>query len=120
MIDTLFCPVCNLKLKNRKLDQYIFYIENSSNYIERTCSNGMNHVLQILVDKKTKDVHWLKMSLSDNFSKFIEIDYLNNKSKITFFHKKNKEFIDLPKVIEPDFSNLNSLKEKVNTYVKFL
>jgi len=120
MNDTLYCPVCNNKLKNKNLpNQKLYAVDNQSDYIERTCSSGFNHSLRFFTDKKTKKVHLLKTSISPNYSRFIEIDFLNHKSKISCFKMGESEAININKIIEPDFPNLSNLKNKVDVYVKF-
>jgi hypothetical protein len=120
MKDTLYCPICNNKLKNKKLkNQNLYLINNCSDYIERTCSDGFNHTLQFFTEQKTKKVHLLKTSLNHNYSKFIEIDYLNNKSRISCFKMGKPEYIEIDKVIDTDFPKLDNLKNKINTYVAF-
>jgi hypothetical protein len=69
------------------------------------------------VEKYTKQVHWLSTSLNHNYSQFIDIDLLNNKSRICCNKMGKTSYIDIPKVIMPDFPNLNFLKEKVNKYI---
>ena len=121
MIDTNKCPICSEKLKNRKLkNHYLYFVENISDYIEKTCSNGMNHTVQIFTDVKTKKIHLLKTSLSHDYSKFIEFDFLNSKSRISYFKLGIPEYINIKKLINPDFPKLINIKDKVNTYVNFI
>lgn len=121
MIDTLNCPICNNRLKNKKFNEHYLHIANNvSNYIERTCKSGMNHSLQFFTEESTKKVHLLKVSLSPNYSRFIEIDYLNSKCRISCLKMGQPEYIELKKIIAPDFPNLSILKEKVETLVTFL
>lgn len=121
MLDTLHCPVCNLKLKNKKLNNYHLHsVNNISDYFERNCTNGMNHFVQMFTHQKSKEVHFLKTSLAPNFTRFIEIDFLNKKSRISCFKMGQPEYIEVKKIMSPDFPFLNSLKEKVETFVTFL
>lgn len=122
MKDTQNCPICNNYLKNIKKDNhYLYNINHTDNYISHTCSLGMNHFLQFFTQKESKNVHFLKVSLTPNYSRFVEIDFFNNKSKISYFKPdKGTEYIELKKAIEPDFPKLILLKEKVDTLVNFL
>lgn len=121
MIDTKNCPICNQKLKNRNLkDHYLYFVDNVSDYTEKVCSNGINHTIQIFTDSKTKKIHLLKTSISHDYSKFIEIDFLNSKSRISYFKLGKPEYVNVKKIIYPDFPNLKSIKDKVDTYVKFI
>lgn len=121
MIDTLLCPICSNKLRNRNIkNHYAYAIDNVSNYIERTCSGGMNHSLQMLTEQDTKKVHFLKTSLNHTYSRFIEIDFLNNKSRISCLKLGKPEYIEIKKIFTPDFPELSVLKEKVETLVTFL
>lgn len=121
MDDSTTCPVCGEKLRNVILkDKYLQIINKRATFVERTCSKGINHSLQIFteIDGYSK-VHLLKVSLDSKYSKFIEIDFYNKRCKISCF-KNNKPFvIEVPKIIEPDFPNLEKLKEKVGIYVSF-
>ena len=107
MEDTLTCPICNNKLRNLYLIDF---------QIERTCV-GINHTLQFIV--KNKQVLFLKTSLESNYSKFIDIDFVDKKCKIIMLKMSKPFYIEIPKLLEPDFPLLLSLKEKVSLYVTF-
>jgi len=117
MHDTLYCPICNNKLKNKKLINYkSYFIGNISNYIQRTCTNGMNHTLQFITEEKTKKVHSLKTSLNELYSRFIEIDFVNYKSRISFFNFGKPDHLIINNIFDLDFPNLKKIKEKVEIY----
>lgn len=118
MQDTKNCPICGDKMRsiteNNKFTQTI----SQDSYIKRTC-HGHNHIIQFFTNENTKNVDFIKLSLSVNYSKFITIDFLNNKSQIQCLSNSKKSFIDIPKIIEPDFPSLKNLKEKVSLLITF-
>lgn len=119
MDDTLSCPICGNKLRNIKLTgKFLHYIGKSANYVERTCS-GMNHSVQFFTDESTKQVDLLKMSLSPTYSRYLEIDYFNEKCRISCWIDGAAEYIDIDKMVELDFPDLVKLKEKVSFYILF-
>lgn len=120
MADTLNCPICSSKLRTVRLtNKFLFGVNKSSNYIERTCSLGMNHSLQFFTDEKTKKIDFIKISLNHKYSRFIELDFHNQKSKISCLKSGKAEYIEVPRLLEPDFPNLEKLKEKVSVIVSF-
>lgn len=120
MEDVTSCPICNNKLRTVRLNgKYLFSVNKTSNYVERTCSQGMNHSLQFFTDENTKKIDFIKISLNHKYSKFIEIDFINQKCRISCMKSGKAEYIDIPKMLEPDFPNLTKLKEKVALYVTF-
>lgn len=121
MDDTTTCPICGNTLRNIILkDKFLHLINKRATFVERTCSKGMNHSLQIFteVDGYSK-VHLLKVSLNSKYSRFIEIDFHNNRCKISCLKNNIPYTIEIPKIIEPDFPDLEKLKEKVGIYVSF-
>jgi hypothetical protein len=120
MDDILLCPICGNKFRNINHDNKILHpINKTGDYVERICSSGHNHVVSLWVDKNTKKVDWLRLSLNPKYSRFLELDYVNSKCRITC--AKNGEFthINIPKMIEPDFPDLTKLKERVSLYILF-
>lgn len=119
MNDTLKCPICKSKLKNKNLLNHNLYLTNSiGNYIQRTCS-GMNHMLQFFIEIKTKKVVGLKTSLVHDYSKFIEINFIDNKSKITCFKMGIPNNIYLPNIPRLDFPEFKELNDKINKLITF-
>ena len=113
------CPICGDKLRGLKqYNKYSNYTKRVANYSERTCT-GLNHCLQILVDTDTKQVDFLKISLNPNYSRYIYIDYYNQKCKIIYYKDGKEEYIEVPRMIEPDFPDLLNLKEKTQTLSLF-
>ena len=94
-------------------------IGKTANYAERVCSEGYNHIVIFWTDKDTKKVDLIKISLNPKYSRFLEIDYVNQKCRITCAKDGEYEYIEVPKIIEPDFPLLEKLKEKVSVYIIF-
>lgn len=61
----------------------------------------------------------IKLSLNPKYSRFLEMDFVNQKCRITCSKDGENEYIDIPKMIYPDFPDLTKLKEKVSLYVVF-
>lgn len=120
MDDTFICPICNNKLRNINLDnKFIIAIHKYGNFVERTCAKGMNHIFQILTDKSTSKINFINLSLNHNYSRYLEIDFVNQKCRIHCMKNGNSEYIDIPKIIWPDFPDLKKLKERVEMYIIF-
>lgn len=119
MDDTLVCPICDKKLRNTKVvGSLIYALNKNSSHTERLCT-GVNHTLQIFVDDETGQVDLLRVSLNPKYSRYVEIDFHNQKSRVLCMKEGNLEIIHIDKLIEPDFPDLTSLKEKVSVYVVF-
>lgn len=109
MEDTFFCPICNKKLRTIKLSSVIF---------ERTCT-GPNHCLQFKTDKNTGKIILLKFSLNSNYSRYLLVDFLRGCCQIICLKQNCAHCIDIPKLLDLDFPDLTSLKEKVGMLVAF-
>lgn len=119
MDDVLNCPICDSKLKtSHHKNKLLHPIDQTADYAERIC-NGHNHIIAIWVNKATKKVDFMKLSLNSKYSRFLEIDWVNQKCRITCAKDNEYEYINIPKMIEPDFPNLTKLKEKVSLYITF-
>ena len=120
MHDTKVCPICGLKMRTINLKNRLLHLVNKqSDYIERTCSKGLNHTLMLFTDYKTGQVDFIKLSLNPKYSKFLEIDFINQKCRISCKKDGKTENIEINKMIYPDFPELTDLKSKVNLYVTF-
>ena len=121
MDDVLHCPVCGNKLRtSHHTNKLLHATGKTSDYAERICSQGHNHIVAIWTDKETQKVDLLRLSLNPKYSRFLEIDYVNQKCRITCIARSGEyEYIDIPKMIEPDFPDLEKLKERVGLYVVF-
>lgn len=118
MDDVLNCPICGKKLKNKKLPRkYLHMLGLAADYIERNCTQGMNHNLQFFTRESTKCIDLLKISLDPRYSKYLEIDYINQKCRISCTKDGKTEYIDIEKMVEPDFPDLVKLKEKIQIYI---
>lgn len=102
--DITYCPICNNKLKNKKL----------SLGKQKMCV-GIGHFISIKIIKK-KVTHVI---LYFNNYSCLEIDYNNKKSTYYYdqFDPLNK--LDIPRIMELDFPKLEKLKEKLLTYMIF-
>lgn len=120
MDDTTSCPICSNKMRTTRLpNKYLHAIDKTANYFERSCTKGINHTLQLFTNESTKKVDLLRLSLNHKYSRFLEIDYINQKCRIFCFKNGEVEYIKVDKMIEPDFPNLSKLKEKVSLYIIF-
>lgn len=120
MDDVRLCPICQNKLRTKKIGyKNLTNGSKVANYIERTCTKGMNHTLQLFTDGYTNKVDLLKFSLNPRYSRFFEVDYHHSKCRIYCMKMGKPEIIEVPKMIEPDFPNLKKLIEKVAIYVIF-
>lgn len=122
MDDTTSCPICGNKLRNVYMShRFMHAIDKASSYVERTCVGGMNHSLQFFTDtaieKPTVDL--IKVSLNPSLNRFIEINFINDKSRVYCMKDGRNEIIELPKMLELDFPDLVKLKNKINIYVVF-
>lgn len=119
MDDCVNCPICGNKLRNIHLLNYnLLFINKISNYTERTCA-GINHSLQFWADKSTSKIDLIKFSLNSKYSKYIEIDFFNKKSRLSCWNNSVPYYINFNKIINPDFPNLISLTDKISTYLSF-
>lgn len=120
MDDVLNCPICGNKLRTKHhTNKYVPFIEQTGDYAERLCSKGHNHIVDMWVNKTTEQVDFLRLSLNPKYSRFLEIDYVHQKCRITCVKDGEYEYIDIPKMIVPDFPDLVKLKERVSLYVVF-
>lgn len=120
MDDVLCCPICGNKLRTSHLPNKLLHpVGKTADYAERVCSQGYNHTVTLWSDKTTKQVDMIKISLNPKYSRWLEIDYVNQKCRITCAKDGEYEYIDIPKMIEPDFPDLVKLKERVSLYVVF-
>lgn len=120
MDDILLCPICGNKLRTHNLDnKLLHHIGKTANYAERVCSRGHNHVLMIWVDKETKQIDFLKLSLNPKYSRFVEVDFVNQRCRISCLKDGQAEYIEIPKMLELDFPDLTKLKERVGMYIVF-
>lgn len=79
----------------------------------------MNHFLQMFVDGYNKKIDVLEVSLDPGYSRCLQMDFVNRRCRVVCRKENKPEYINVPKMIEPDFPDLNRLKEKVSMYVVF-
>jgi len=99
-------------------NMYLPSAEKTSTFFERTCA-GPNHSVQFFTDAETKLVDVLKFSLDPKYSRYLEIDYINKRCRIFCMKNGEAKYIHIPKMIEPDFPDLEKLKERISMYVVF-
>lgn len=120
MEDTLSCPVCGNILRNVHLaDRFLHVVSKKSDFIERTCTQGHNHSLRFFVDEKTKKVDCLKVSLNPRYSRFVEINYVMESCLISCWKNNQNYYIEIDRLLEPDFPDLTKLREKVGVFIIF-
>jgi hypothetical protein len=120
MDDILCCPICGNKLRTTHLIHKLLHpTGKTANYAERVCSRGYNHIIRLFTDKETKKVDLLSISLNPKYSRFLEIDYVNQKCCITCAKDGEHEYIEIPRLLIPDFPECEALKKLVNLFVVF-
>lgn len=121
MNDTLICPICSCKLRNLKWNnKHLENVNKKADYIERKCTQYLNHSLKFFTDKNTKQVDFIKLSLNHRYSVYAEIDFVNKITTVNCFKNSEKQkSIQIPKVLELDFPELETLREKVNLFITF-
>jgi len=120
MDDLLFCPMCHNQLRTIHLDnKFLHPIKKLANYAERICSQGHNHIISLWADKQTKQIDMIKISLNSNHTKFVQLDFVNNKSQIILAKNYSYEVINIDRLIVPDFPDIVELKKTVSLYVAF-
>lgn len=117
MDDTLACPICRNKLRNiSHSNMFLSYIDKTSDFTERICV-GTNHIIQLYLDKPSKKIDFLRVSLDPKYSKYLEVDFLHNKCRILCMKNSDAQTIDIAKMVELDFPSLEKLKERIALYV---
>ena|ERR1035437_7739656 len=120
MDDVLNCPICCDKLRNSHLEnKWLYPIGKTANYIERLCCKSHSHIVSIYTDEKTNQVDFLRLSLNPTYDTIVEIDFVNQKSLITLIKGCDSQHIKIDKLLEVDFPNLVSLREKCNLFTLF-
>ena len=118
MDDILYCPICGNKLRTSHLTNKLLHpIGKTADYAERVCSEGYNHIISLWTDKTTKTVDLLKVSLSAKYSRFLEIDFINKKCRIICAKGGKHQYIDIPRLLVPDFPSLTELKKVVSLFI---
>lgn len=119
MEDTALCPICHNKLRSLKLiNKYLHPIDKKGFFYERICSRP-NHTVHFFADGYAHQIDYLRFSLDHRYSKFLEIDFVHKKCRIVCFKLCVPSYIEIPKMIEPDFPLLKNLKSKISMYVTF-
>jgi hypothetical protein len=79
--------------------------------------NGHGHVLVIWTDKKTKQVDFLRVTLTPSFSRIVEIDFVNSRSDILCKSENGFQKINIERLLVPDFPDLVELKRITNLFM---
>ena len=120
MKDTTLCPICCSKFKNLKRDNYTLdNLHKTADYIERKCFTNLNHSVKIFADKNTNQIDYIKLSINHHYSVYAEIDFINKKTIINCLKDGEKRSIQVPKILEPDFPELNLFRDKINLFIIF-
>lgn len=120
MDDMQCCPICGGKLQNKRSKNIFFnFLNKKSTYTSKTCVDGHAHYLNFLVDENTKQIDWMKVSLPKPSLRFIEINYVLKVCRIACVKDGKSEYINLNKLLVPDFPNLTKLSEDVAIFVIF-
>jgi hypothetical protein len=112
------CPICNDKFNFLYNGEYSPFSNKKCNFVVRYCG-GINHIIQIYSNEDSCEIENMLISLEDDYSCFIDINFVNNCSKISYINSKEKESnkIFVPKLLTPDFPDLEKLREKVKKYI---
>jgi len=120
MDDLLHCPICGNKLRTSHLNNKLLHpIGKIADYAERVCSEGYNHIVSLWTDKATSQIDLIKLSLNHKYSRFVEIDYINNKSRITCVKEGKYEYIEIPRLLDLDFNDLSAIKKTCSLFITF-
>jgi hypothetical protein len=116
MDDAHNCPICNsvLKITNKK-DIFLSEIKTWGNFAIKICP-GANHFLKIISNDQ-KEMVWLMCSLNKEYTKFIIINYYQQRCLIICSKNNIRQSIAIDKLLMPDFPHLHLLKKKVDMYV---
>lgn len=120
MEDTLLCPICQNKMRSINLhNRHIHPLKKISDYIERSCVADVTHTIQFFTDTNIDKIDYLRISIDPFSAIHLENNYIDNKSLIFCFKNNVAQVIEVPKVIDLDFPNLQKTKEKIYLYITF-
>jgi len=120
MRDTLHCPICFHQLKSTRAQlKKLAQTNKTAHYIQRTCQ-GKPHQLNFYTDKTTGKIDWISFSPNQDYSTFVEIDFVNGAALVKLF-KNSKEYLrmEFSEIVIPDFPSLEQLKKKIELLVTF-
>jgi len=78
----------------------------------------MNHFFQLFFNKSSLNVDYLRFSINPDYSIYLDLDFVNQKTRITLFEENKPSYIHLNKLLTPDFPKLIQIKKKVSLYTK--
>src|SRR5258706_14214776 len=120
MDDILKCPICNTKLKTSHHKHKLLHPTNTTaDYAERMCHEGYSHVLSAWTNKETQKVDLLRFSIDPKYSRIIDNDYVNQRCRLALLNDQTFKYIEIPKLLVPDFPDLCKFKEAISVYVLF-
>jgi hypothetical protein len=109
--------MCGNKLINLNLtDQHLPFLHKTSSFITRNCPTGISHSYLHTTDQTTGKIDWIKLSFLPS-QRWIEINYITNKSRIVCLKDGEPDYLDIGKALEPDFPAMEKLREKISLYV---
>jgi len=120
MRDTFHCPICFHQLKSSRAQlKKLAQTNKTAHYIQRTCA-GKPHQLSFYADKTTGKIDWIQFSPNQDYSTFVEIDFVNEHALIKFF-KNSREYLrmEIDELMVPDFPSLEHLKKKIELLITF-
>ena len=121
MEDTLHCPICGNKLRTKYLSNKLLpSTDKKAKYIERSCTRGYNHSILFWVDDTTEQIDLIKLFFGTGIT--LTLNYIAQNTELLSIIKNNPYKIDrmkFAKIIEPDFPDLNDLKNNLMMYILF-
>lgn len=123
MNDSSACPICGIKMANSYSSSSKIYFTGyeEKNIVSRTC-NKSSHLVHMFSNTDTNKVELIKISLDADYSTYIYIDFIQNKTSILVYNSLTKltNNIYVNKILDLDFPNLDLLKSKVKLYTTFI
>jgi hypothetical protein len=120
MDDVVLCPICGDKMRVSHLNnKFLYPVDKTSDYTERVCAANHNHVVNLWADKATNQVDYLRFSLNKEYSRWMEIDYVNQKSRITLRMGTDYQYINIPRLLLPDFPDLVAMRDQIGLFLTF-
>ena len=112
MEDLILCPICGNILRTAHLNKFHLHIVGkTANYAERTCPGAHGHSIMFWTDKTTNQIDFLKVSLNCNYSRFVEIDFLNKETRVLCSRNGKFDVINVGRLLIPDFPDLSELRK---------
>ena len=110
------CPMCGKKLTNSNSPSQIIG-GKLSKFTQSWCVSEFDHQFEILWDENSYQIDLMQINWDNCRS--VKLNYVNNISNIFCWKKNTAYSIIVPRVLEPDFPNLKSFKEKVDLIILY-